>query len=136
MFAPFGVAPAGGYEVQFFDWARNTVVGGHPWGYSENLFAWRTVFDRTGKTVGGKLLVSGWWGLGRKINYTGEIGVYLAFALTTGFGHWGPYVLPLTLIVLLSQRAARDDKKCRKKYGELWEAYRKRVPYRVVPGVY
>ena len=57
MFAPFGVEPAGGYEVQFFDWEENSVLGGHPWGYNGNLFAWREVFDFTSKTVGGKLSI-------------------------------------------------------------------------------
>ena len=52
-----GVEPAGGYEVQFFDWEENAVLGGHPWGYNGNLFAWREVFDFTSKTVGGKLSI-------------------------------------------------------------------------------
>ena len=45
MFSPFGVEPAGGYEVQFYDWARNSVVGGSPWGYNDNLFAWRDKYS-------------------------------------------------------------------------------------------
>jgi delta14-sterol reductase len=96
----------------------------------------RPIWGRPPETVGGKLLVSGWWGIGRKINYTGEIGVYLCFALTTGFEHWGPYVLPLSLLALLTQRAGRDDKKCRAKYGALWEAYCARARFRIIPFVY
>lgn len=88
------------------------------------------------KTVGGRLLVSGWWGIGRKINYTGEIGVYSAFALCAGLAHWAPYVLPLSLIILLTQRAARDDKKCRAKYGEVWQEYCQRVRFRIFPFLY
>ncbi|MFW6197626.1 MAG: hypothetical protein ACOC5B_02060 [Myxococcota bacterium] len=94
------------------------------------------IWGKPAETVGGRLLVSGWWGLGRKINYTGEIGVYLAFALTTGFQSWVPYLLPLSLTILLVQRAARDDKKCRTKYGELWEQYCERVRFRILPFVY
>jgi Delta14-sterol reductase len=94
------------------------------------------IWGKPAETVGGRLLVSGWWGLGRKINYTGEIGVYLAFALTTGFQSWGPYLLPLSLTLLLVQRAARDDKKCRTKYGELWTEYCRRVRFRMLPFVY
>lgn len=94
------------------------------------------IWGRPAQTVGGRLLVSGWWGLGRKINYTGEIGVYLAFAMTTGFDHPVPYLLPLALTILLVQRAARDDKKCRAKYGDLWKSYCRRVRFRMLPFVY
>ncbi len=94
------------------------------------------IWGKPAKTVGGRLLISGWWGVGRKINYTGEIGVYTAFALTTGFAHWGPYLLPLSLTILLVQRAARDDKKCRNKYGELWKEYCGVVRFRIFPFVY
>jgi delta14-sterol reductase len=94
------------------------------------------IWGRPAETVGGRLLVSGWWGLARKINYTGEVGVYLAFALTTGFASFYPYLLPLSLTLLLVQRAARDDKKCRNKYGELWRKYCERVRFRLVPFVY
>jgi Ergosterol biosynthesis ERG4/ERG24 family len=60
--------------------------------------------------IGCKLLVSGWWGIGRKINYTGELGVYLSFALCAGVSHWQPFLVPLSLLSLLMQRDARDDK--------------------------
>lgn len=94
------------------------------------------IWGRRPETVGGRLLVSGWWGIGRKINYTGEIGVYICFALTAGFASPYPYLLPLSLIVLLTQRAARDDKKCRQKYGDLWKQYCARVRFRMVPFLY
>jgi delta14-sterol reductase len=94
------------------------------------------IWGRKPEAVGGRLLASGWWGIGRKINYTGEIGVYICFALTTGFERPWAYALPLSLIVLLSQRAARDDKKCSAKYGETWTAYCARARFRIVPFVY
>jgi Delta14-sterol reductase len=94
------------------------------------------IWGRRAETVGGSLLVSGWWGVARKINYAGEIGVYLAFALTTGAQSPIPYLLPLSLLILLVQRAARDDRKCRAKYGELWRQYCARVRYRIFPFVY
>jgi delta14-sterol reductase len=94
------------------------------------------IWGKKPETVGGKLLVSGFWGIGRKINYTGEIGVYFTFAMCAGFGHLGPYLLPLSLFVLLVQRASRDDKKCRAKYGPLWVEYEKRARFRVIPFLY
>lgn len=94
------------------------------------------IWGRRAETVGGRLLVSGWWGVARKINYTGEIAVYVAFALTTGTGSIYPYLLPLSLTLLLLQRAARDDKKCSAKYGELWRQYCERVRFRIFPYLY
>jgi Delta14-sterol reductase len=94
------------------------------------------IWGRCAETVGGRLLVSGWWGVARKINYAGEIGVYIAFALTTGMRSPYPYLLPLSLTLLLLQRAARDDKKCSAKYGELWQAYSARVRFRIFPYLY
>jgi len=40
------------------------------------------------------------------------------------------------LTILLFDRATRDDKRCRKKYGKYWEEYCRRVPWKIVPGVY
>lgn len=94
------------------------------------------IWGRPPESLDGRLLVSGFWGIGRHLNYTGEIAVYFAFALTTGFGSWIPYILPVWLAALLWHRARRDDRRCRTKYGDLWERYRQRVPYALVPRVY
>jgi 7-dehydrocholesterol reductase len=40
------------------------------------------------------------------------------------------------LSILLFDRALRDDARCRRKYGASWELYCRRVPWRIVPGVY
>jgi delta14-sterol reductase len=94
------------------------------------------IWGRPAETLGGRLLVSGWWGLGRHLNYTGEVLVYLAIALTAGTRSVLPYLLPLWLAALLAHRALRDERRCRAKYGPLWEAYCARVRFRMVPGVY
>lgn len=96
----------------------------------------RPIWGKDPETIGGRLLVSGWWGIGRKINYTGEIMVYFSFALCTGFQSVVPYLLPLWLCVLLPHRAWRDEKRCRDKYGELWEQYTARARFRMIPFVY
>ncbi len=55
MLQPFDVDRAGGYEVQHFDRDENEVVGGRPGSYHEETYAWRDLFDVTGKTFGSKL---------------------------------------------------------------------------------
>ena len=95
-----------------------------------------TIWGRPAQTLDGRLLVSGFWGIGRHLNYTGEICVYLSFALTTGFASWAPYLLPAWLAGLLWHRSRRDDRRCRAKYGELWERYTRRVRFSMLPFVY
>ncbi len=94
------------------------------------------IWGKKPELVGGRLLASGWWGVGRKLNYTGEIGVYVCFALTAGFAHPWPYLLPLSLIVLLAQRASRDDRRCFAKYGDVWTTYCARARFRMIPFLY
>lgn len=88
------------------------------------------------EALDGRLLVSGWWGVGRKINYAGEIGVYTCMALCAGLNSFIPFIVPLSLVILLVQRASRDDERCRQKYGPLWVEYCQRVPYRLLPFIY
>jgi delta14-sterol reductase len=94
------------------------------------------IWGRPAEALGGKLLVSGFWGVGRKLNYTGELCMYYAWTLTCGLVSPIPYLLPAWLTVLLSHRAWRDEQRCRAKYGELWEAYCRRARFRMVPFVY
>ena len=84
-----------------------------------------------------RLLCSGFWGLSRHINYLGEILMALGLALSLGHpGSLGPWLYPLYYLVLLLPRERDDDRRCAAKYGALWDEYRRRVPYRIVPGVY
>ena len=94
------------------------------------------IWGRPAEVLGGRLLISGWWGIGRKINYTGEIMVYASFGLCTGFASWIPYVLPLWLCVLLTHRAWRDEQRCAAKYGPLWDEYTKIAKFRMIPFLY
>jgi delta14-sterol reductase len=96
----------------------------------------RPIWGKTPEALGGKLLVSGFWGIGRKLNYTGELSMYLAWSLTTGTQSLVPYLLPLWLAVLFPHRAWRDDLRCREKYGPLWTEYCKRARFRMIPFLY
>ncbi len=85
----------------------------------------------------GRVLVNGFWGLSRHINYLGELCMASALALALGYpGAWQPWLYPLYYLVLLVPRQIADDKRCAAKYGPLWAEYVKRVPYRIVPFVY
>jgi delta14-sterol reductase len=101
--------------------------------YGSNVKIW----GKPAKLLEGRLLLSGFWGIGRHVNYTGEILVYLSIALCSGTISLIPYILPLSLSILLSQRAYRDDQRCRKKYGdELWNRYCQIAKFRMIPFIY
>ncbi len=94
------------------------------------------IWGRPAHTLDGRLLVSGFWGIGRHLNYTGEICIYFAFALTAGFDSWLPYILPVWLTGLLWHRSRRDERRCRAKYGALWERYTRQVRFSMLPFVH
>lgn len=83
------------------------------------------------------LLVNGYWGLSRHINYLGEIGMATGIVLATGHPEviWA-WLYPLYYVVLLFTRQVDDDKRCALKYGPLWDEYLKKVPYRIIPYIY
>ena len=86
---------------------------------------------------GKRVLVSGFWGLSRHINYLGELLMATALALSLGVpAAWGPWLYPLYYVALLVPRQLDDDKRCAAKYGPLWDEYRRRVPRRIIPFVY
>jgi protein-S-isoprenylcysteine O-methyltransferase Ste14 len=84
-----------------------------------------------------QLLVNGFWGAARHINYLGEI--LMAIGLTISLGHpraLTPWLYPLFYVALLIPRQIDDDRRCALKYGALWTEYVKRVPHRIVPGFF
>ena len=127
---------------------------------------------------GSKLLISGWWGTARHINYLGDWIMAWSYCLPTGmagyliqhgstpptingsspqsggiFGGaptktyviqgeargWGMVVTYFYIVyfaVLLIHREMRDEEKCVRKYGKDWDEYRKKVPWRILPGIY
>ena len=83
------------------------------------------------------VLVNGFWGLSRHINYLGEITMGTAIALSSGYpAVWWVWLYPLYYVGLLFSRQADDDKICAAKYGPLWDAYKQKVKYRIIPGIY
>ncbi len=86
--------------------------------------------------TGSLLLTSGWWGAARHLNYLGDLMMALAWCLPTGFAHPLTYFYFVYMIVLLVHRERRDHAVCHAKYGEDWDAYCRKVRWRIVPGVY
>jgi len=83
------------------------------------------------------LLVSGYWGASRHINYLGEIVQAIAIALAAGYPLIiGVWLYPLYYIALLFTRQVDDNKICKEKYGDLWDVYTKKVKYRIIPFLY
>ncbi|KAE8132081.1 ergosterol biosynthesis ERG4/ERG24 [Aspergillus pseudotamarii] len=113
---------------------------------------------------GSKLMISGWWGMARHINYLGDWLMSWAYSLPTGFAGytiiesinqtgdvqkqvvqtpevrgWGMVYTYFFLIyfgVLLIHRERRDEEKCKRKYGADWNRYTSIVRSRIVPGIY
>jgi protein-S-isoprenylcysteine O-methyltransferase Ste14 len=82
------------------------------------------------------LLLSGWWGKARHINYMGDLMMALAWCLPCLFGSVVPYFYIIYFTILLVLRERRDNAMCAVKYGADWKEYTRRVPWRIVPRIY
>ncbi len=82
------------------------------------------------------LLTSGWWGVSRHMNYTGDLILSLAYSLACGFEYLLPYFYFVFMMILLIHRCIRDEHRCNHKYGPAWRQYCTMVPYRLFPGVF
>ncbi|EPX73242.1 C-14 sterol reductase Erg24 [Schizosaccharomyces octosporus yFS286] len=85
---------------------------------------------------GSRLLIDGWWGKSRHMNYFGDWLMAWAWCLPVGFGSAIPYFYVAYFGVLLIHRYGRDDHKCNEKYGDDWKKYCQIVKYRIIPYVY
>ncbi|KAK9904927.1 hypothetical protein WJX75_005751 [Coccomyxa subellipsoidea] len=85
---------------------------------------------------GRRLIVSGWWGIARHINYFGDWLMAWAWCLPCGFDHIVPYFYVIYFGALLVHRDLRDGHACALKYGKDWDRYCAIVKYRIVPLVY
>jgi delta14-sterol reductase len=84
-----------------------------------------------------RVLIGGFWGLSRHINYLGELLMASALALCLGYpGALWPWLYPIYYLALLVPRQIADDQRCAKKYGATWDEYRRAVPFRIVPWIY
>lgn len=91
---------------------------------------------KDGKEHTSILLASGWWGLARHFNYTGDLILSLAMCASCGVGHVLPYFYFVYMFMLLVVRIQRDDERLIGKYGKYWDDYKKLVPYNLIPYIY
>ncbi len=82
------------------------------------------------------LLTSGYWGWARHFHYVPEIVLALMWAIPAETQAYLPYFYVTFLTCLLVDRANRDDARCAQKYGNVWDEYRRLVPWKILPGVY
>ncbi len=84
---------------------------------------------------GTMLITSVWWGMARKINYTGNWIMGLSWRLLCVSKSIVPYFYAIYFFILLLHRSIRDDHACQDKYGEDWLEYKKLVPYHFIHGI-
>lgn len=132
-------------------WATLGIVAMNAFGYylfrSVNLqkhrfrkyperFIWGKKPEYIETARGTKLLVSGFWGIARHLNYTGDLIMALAWCLPCLFGNLLPYFYIIYFTILLVHRERRDHAMCAARYGKDWEKYCQKVPWRMIPGLY
>ncbi|MES1916031.1 MAG: hypothetical protein MHM6MM_007891 [Cercozoa sp. M6MM] len=105
------------------------------WGAGEKAKIWGEPAKFLQTKRGTKLLLSGYWGIARHMNYTGDILMALGMSLPAGPCLLA-YFYPIYFTMLLLHREARDNEHCREKYGKDWDKYCELVPYRMIPYVY
>jgi 7-dehydrocholesterol reductase len=112
--------------------------------HGENVKIWKnspdftvaTYITNSGQEKENLLLASGFWGLARHFHYIPEILAAFSWSLPALFSHFFPYFYVVFLTALLFDRANRDDKRCREKYGDAWAEHCSKVPYKILPYIY
>ncbi len=91
---------------------------------------------KEGEKKSNLLLCSGFWGIARHFHYVPEILAAFFWTLPALFISPLPYFYVVFLMLLLVDRAKRDDLRCQLKYQAFWSDYCKKVPYKMIPKVY
>ena len=82
------------------------------------------------------LLLSGFWGIARHFHYVPELLLAFFWTVPALMENVMAYSYVIWLFLLLTHRTFRDDTKCSKKYAKYWDEYSKRVPYKMIPGIF
>jgi 7-dehydrocholesterol reductase len=93
-------------------------------------------YMKDGKEKDSKLLLSGFWGMSRHMNYVFEILLTLCWCIVGITMGVIPMLYFIFIVILLTHRIFRDEDKCKAKYGEYWDQYCEKVPYRLIPRIF
>jgi protein-S-isoprenylcysteine O-methyltransferase Ste14 len=84
----------------------------------------------------GKPYTGGLFGLARHINYSAYAVMRSGAALATGGWVWGSIIAGFFFRDFATRGVPILDEYCTKRYGATWLEFKKRVPYKLVPGIY
>ena len=115
---------------------RGANIQKHKFRKNPETLVWGKPAEYIATSRGTLLLTSGWWGVARHSNYLGDLIMGVAWCLPTGFEHPLPYFYIAYFTILLVHREWRDNAMCREKYGQDWDAYCRKVRWRILPGIY
>ncbi|KAK1573080.1 ergosterol biosynthesis ERG4/ERG24 family protein [Colletotrichum navitas] len=82
------------------------------------------------------LLCNGWWGVSRHANYTGDLLLSFSMCAVVGTTTLLVWFYAIFMTGLLLHRCLRDEERCLAKYGSSWDEYCRRVPWRLIPGIW
>jgi len=84
----------------------------------------------------GKLYTRGLFSLARHINYGSWMIWRTSYALVSGGLLWGGFCAAFFGNFFVSNEIPTMSEYCEKKYSAQWEEYKKKTPYKMIPGVY
>jgi 7-dehydrocholesterol reductase len=116
-------------QRQYFraDHGRHKIWGKDP------VFIEAKYKTESGEVKTSLLLASGYWRISRHFHYLPEILAAAAWTIPVWCKEYLPYFYIPYLILLLTDRAFRDDARCKCKYGKYWDQYCNHVPYMIIP---
>lgn len=114
---------------------RNTQGACTIWGKKPEVIH-ATYYTSKGEEKKSLLLVSGWWGVSRHFHYIPELTAAFCWTVPALFSSLLAYFYFIFLVILLTHRSVRDDKRCMEKYGSYWKQYCEKVPYKIIPFVF
>lgn len=85
------------------------------------------------QTKAGTLVTGGYYKYCRKLNYTADACMALAWGLICGAGSFLPYFYFVFFTGMIIHRWTRDEERCTQKYGEDWKKYKQSCPYIFIP---
>jgi len=84
----------------------------------------------------GKAYTGGLFGFARHINYGAYTVMRSGYALASGGWIWGSFVGIFFGVDFARRGVPLLDEYCTKRYGVQWLQYKKKVPYKLFPGIY